>query len=219
MAIIAIGDIHEELKYKELIKDEILDASAVIITGDLTQFGGIKEAAEVLTAFRQLNPNILALAGNLDHPDVEQYFAGIDISLHGRGRMLDDIGFFGVGGCNPSPFNTPNELEEVEIARLLEKGYEEIKDAPYKIMVPHMPPYNSRMDIIHSGIHVGSHSVRQFIEKNQPDICLTGHIHEAVGDGHIGITHILNPGPFGEGGYVKIENDGNKLRAELRFLV
>ena len=149
---------------------------------------------------------------------MEVHLASLGISLHGKGHVVGEVGLFGVGGCNPSPFDTPNELNEEEILAALEKGYEEVKETSFKIMIPHMPPRNTGVDVVHSGLHVGSTSVRRFIEEKRPDLCISGHIHEAVGEDRIGGTRILNPGPFFEGGFVVIDIDGNEVDAELRFL-
>ena len=42
--------------------------------------------------------------------------------------------------------------------------------------------------------HVGSKSVRKFIEKYQPLIGLHGHIHESFASDKIGNTVVVNPG-------------------------
>ena len=47
------------------------------------------------------------------------------------------------------------------------------------VYVIHAPPFNTKLDIINSGIHVGSKAVREFIEKEQPYLALHGHIHES----------------------------------------
>ncbi|MBU1198218.1 MAG: metallophosphoesterase [Nanoarchaeota archaeon] len=47
----------------------------------------------------------------------------------------------------------------------------------------HSPPNNTALDQILGGLykqHVGSFAVREFIEKNQPQLTLHGHIHETV---------------------------------------
>lgn len=48
------------------------------------------------------------------------------------------------------------------------------------IYVIHTPPSNTPLDIIGNEKHVGSFSVRDFIEKYQPYLTLHGHIHETV---------------------------------------
>ena len=47
------------------------------------------------------------------------------------------------------------------------------------VYVMHAPPFNTKLDIISSGIHVGSEAIRNFIEKEQPYLTLHGHIHES----------------------------------------
>ncbi len=219
MNIIAFGDIHQKVSRLNLISDEIAGADAVIITGDLTQYGGVREAREIIEELQALNPHIFAQAGNLDHPEVEGYLAGLGISIHGRGHRVGDVGIFGCGGGNPSPFNTPNELSEEEIGATIKRAYDELKDCPFKIMAPHAPPYNTKVDLTDSGLHVGSKEIRAFIEEYQPDLCLCGHIHEAAGEDFIGVTHVINAGPFDEGGYVFVNVDDSGGNAELRFIV
>lgn len=219
MNIIAFGDIHQKISRLNLISDEIAGADAVIITGDLTQYGGVGEARGIIEELQALNPHIFAQAGNLDHPEVEGYLAGLGISIHGRGYRVGDVGIFGCGGGNPSPFNTPNELGEEEIGATIKRAYDELKDCPFKIMVPHAPPYNTKVDLSDSGLHVGSKEIRAFIEEYQPDLCLCGHIHEATGEDNMGKTHVINAGPFFEGGYVFVNAGDSGLSAELRFIV
>lgn len=44
----------------------------------------------------------------------------------------------------------------------------------------HTPPYNTCMDTLASGSHVGSVAVHKQIMRSQPLITLHGHIHETV---------------------------------------
>ena len=66
------------------------------------------------------------------------------------------------------------------------------------------------------GRHVGSTAIRAFIEKYQPDLCITGHIHEGKGIDAIGRTKIINPGMFRQGGWVDIHINTSYIEAELR---
>jgi len=140
------------------------------------------------------------------------------INLHRNGFIRDDVGIFGVGGSNPTPFNTPTEFSEVEIETFLHEGIDKVKDTKFKIMVPHMPPKDTKIDIISTGAHVGSQSVRDFILKHKPDISLSGHIHEARGRDKIENTIVFNAGMFREGGYVVITKTPERLSAELKVL-
>jgi len=215
MKIIAFGDIHEHLGNIKKIK-EISEASSVIITGDLTNRGGIEQAKKIIDFLKQYNPNIYAQAGNFDRKEVEDYLIEQEISLHGHAFILEDIGIFGVGGSNITPLNTPNEYEENEIASFILQGYQKIKDIPFKLFVSHAPPFNTKVDVLQSGLHVGSTAVREFIEKYQPDVCVTGHIHEAKGEDYIGRTLIINPGMLKNQGYGEISKERGVLKAVLK---
>ncbi len=55
----------------------------------------------------------------------------------------------------------------------------ELSNPKKTIYAIHAPPFNTSLDIISTGTHVGSKAVRQFIEKEQPPLTLHGHIHES----------------------------------------
>ncbi len=215
MRIIAFGDIHMEYGALQAVSG-FASADLVIVTGDLTNFGNREAAHQVISAIRSINSNIYAQPGNLDDASVMAYLNELGINLHGRGFLLNDIGVFGVGGSNPTPFNTPTEFSEEEIGRLLSQGHTSVAHASIQIMVPHAPPYNTAADLIPNGMHVGSKAVREFIERVQPDFCLTGHIHEARSVDRIGRTVILNPGMFGSGGWIELQNESGVWSAVLR---
>ena len=218
MKIISFGDIHEDLNNLTLLKNEMESADLVIVTGDLTNFNGRKEAERVIDEIMKYNENVLAQLGNLDQPEVNDYLTEKGINLHRNGFIRDDIGIFGVGGSNLTPFNTPTEFSEDEIETFLLEGIDKVKDAKFKIMVPHMPPKDTKIDIITAGAHVGSQSVRDFILKHKPDIALSGLIHEARGSDTIENTLAFNAGMFREGGYVVITKTPEGLSAELKVL-
>ena len=215
MRIIAFGDIHMDLE-KLVDIPALKSADLLLLTGDLTNFGGRTDAQRILTAISAANPNILALPGNLDQPEVSRYLQTEYISLHGNGIIRDNLGIFGVGGSNQTPFKTPYEFSENEIARLLEQGFTKVAAAHRHILVCHAPPFGTAADRLSNNSHVGSRAIRTFIEEQQPDLCLTGHIHEAKSVDSIGSTKIINPGMIGQGGWIEIEFDGNTLTAELK---
>jgi len=215
MKIIALADIHGRLGHLRRIENELAGADLVLLAGDITQFGGAESASQVLEAVRALNPRILAVSGNVDRPEAAQFLEDEGISLHGRGRMVGDVGLFGAGGSDMTPLGTPNEMSDEDLLALLERGHAGIMDAAVKILVTHAPPRKTKVDRMFLGLHVGSASVRAFIERAQPDLCLCGHIHESRGTDEIGRTRILNPGPFFKGGFARVEIDEKGVRAEL----
>jgi len=88
-------------------------------------------------------------------------------------------------------------------------------DRPF-IFVSHSPPSNTPLDVIYSGKHVGSVSIRNFVEKwSEKGLLIAafhGHIHESPKRSgaiqtKIGGTLCFNPG------------QGNGRGAEFRYIV
>jgi Icc-related predicted phosphoesterase len=214
--LVCFGDIHMAFRAIERLEPTLREADWAILTGDLTHFGDPPEAFRVVDAVRQFCPNVLAVTGNLDMPQVIDAFRAAGISLHGEGRRLGSLGVFGCGGSNITPMDTPTELEEAELERVLERGHAAVADAPRRLMVCHTPPHDTRLDRLMDGRPVGSPAVRAFIEARAPDVAVVGHIHEGRGTDRLGRTLVLNAGALREGGYVVIDDDGTTLTAELR---
>ena len=213
MRMMAFGDIHEYIHTLPSLAEPLRRADLILVTGDLTRWRGPDTAEKVLQAIREYNPNILAQVGNTDTWETHHYLNRLEINLHGQGYRFGNLGIFGVGGSNLTPFYSPTEFSEEEIAEVLMTGYAAVADAPYKLLVAHCPPYHTKEERIFSGRHVGSTSVRQFIETYQPDICISGHIHESAGEDYLGATHVLNPGMLVQGGYVTVSYSEATLTA------
>jgi Icc-related predicted phosphoesterase len=193
----------------------IASADHIIITGDITNFGSSLDAEAVLNRLYTINKNIMGVAGNLDQPEVADYLEDIGLSLHGKGKIIDGLGIVGLGGSNYTPFKTPYEFSEQKLTDLLVTGLSQVGEAKDFILVSHTPPYETRTDKLLSGKHVGSTAVRNFIEQNQPLLCLTGHIHESRGQDYIGKTLVLNPGMIRDGGYIEVLFENGKISASL----
>ncbi len=216
MRIVSFGDVHMSLRTVERLAPELKAADLVIVSGDLTNFGGRDDAQRALAAVRQHAAAVLALSGNLDKPEVIDFLREEAVSLHGESRRIGDVGIFGCGGSNRTPFHTPTELSEEEIGGLLERGYAAVADAPHLLMVCHTPPVQTATDRVAGGQHAGSPAVRAFIETRQPEVCITGHIHESAGEDRIGRTTVVNAGAFDDGGYIVVENHAGGLVATLK---
>jgi uncharacterized protein len=189
---------------------------AAILTGDLTNFGEPEDAFQVIDAVRAHCPTVWAVTGNLDMAWVIDALDAAGVSLHGDGRRVGDLGIFGCGGSNITPMDTPTEFEEDELRAILERGHAAVADAPRRLMICHTPPFDTRLDRLMNGTPVGSPAVRAFIEAHRPQVCVVGHIHEGRGVDRVGDTLVLNAGALRDGGYVVVEDDGARLRAELR---
>lgn len=217
MKIVSFGDVHMAIAQMSKIAVELASADLIILSGDLTNFGGRTDAARVVYAAKSYCPQVLALPGNVDRPEVIDFLQTEQVSLHRENRRLDELAIFGCGGSNLTPFHTPLEYEDGELGAILADAYVGVAGTLVQLMVCHTPPHATKLDRLTNGTPVGSQAVRQFIELHQPQVCITGHIHESPGIDRIGRTKILNAGPFAAGGYIVAWCKGGTLDAELRF--
>src|SRR5690349_4432472 len=190
MKLVSFGDVHMATRNLERMNGELRDTDVIVISGDLTNFGGAGDAAKVLHAARKACPRVLALPGNLDRDEVIPYLEQEQVALHGRGTVIDGIALFGCGGSNITPFHTPTELTEDEIYDTLRRGYEEVKEKRPLVMVCHTPPFQTKCDRLMNGTAVGSTAARRFIEEVKPEVCISGHIHESAAMDRIGPTTV-----------------------------
>jgi hypothetical protein len=206
----------------------IKEADLVILNGDLTNYGGPKETKTVLDDIMKINPNVLAQFGNLDCRDVDDYLEKLGINLHGQARLVQrEVCLIGVGGSNFTPFHTPSEFPEKEIAQLADRAFRQGKEfislaEPLhnrkipRILISHVPPFDTEVDKLHNGKHVGSKAIRSIIELYQPELCITGHIHEAKGMDTILKTPVYNHGMLRQGGWVTIDIGQSQLEITLQ---
>jgi len=217
MKIVSFGDVHMAITQMSKIAIELASADLIILSGDLTNFGGHTDAAKVVHAAKSYCPQVLALPGNVDQATVLDFLQTEQMSLHREHRRLGELAIFGCGGSNITPFHTPLEYEDNELGVILAEAYVGASAALLQLMVCHTPPYATKLDRLTNGTPVGSWAVRRFIEQHQPQVCITGHIHESPGVDHLGRTKILNAGLFAAGGYIVARYEDGTLEAELRF--
>jgi len=217
---IGIGDIHDDLAALGRLSGiaDLAAAAGILISGDLTVLGDAAKARRVLDAARRLGLVLGAQIGNMDRADVDTFLSAEGVNLHATGLVTPPgVGIFGVGWSTPTPFGTPSEAGEDRIAAWLDTAHAAVAGCERQLLVCHTPPLDTAVDRVRSGMHVGSRAVREFIERVQPDVCLTGHIHEARGEDVIGRTRIVNPGALSDGHYARIELDpAAGLTAQVR---
>lgn len=214
MQILHLTDIHGNYSKINQIP-ELKTSDLVILSGDITHFGHKKDIDDIISFID--HRNVYAVTGNCDHDDVEDYLREKEIIIKTEGTKINNLVFIGLGGSLPCPGKTPKEFPEEYYDRIL-KEYSSLNSTNEPlILVTHQPPYKTRNDRIFYGVHVGSKSIRKFIENHKPLVCLTGHIHEGKGIDSIGSTKIVNPGPFRNGNYAVINiNSDNEVEVELQ---
>lgn len=211
LRLLATTDYHGNVEAvrKTALKAKEYDVDVVVVCGDMTHFGSVEQIRELLSILKTSKCTVLFVPGNCDPPGS----AGVsdrDIEcIHGKCMQVDGITFLGVGGSSPSPFDTPFELGEGEIAEILEQGYKSCQGGVAGVLVSHSPPRYTKVDMAFTGEHVGSFSVREFVERAKPRLVLCGHIHEASGTDRIGDSVVINPGPARHNRCALIELNAN----------
>lgn len=216
MKIMALTDIHSKLGFVDDVAGDLEAADVVLLSGDITMFGRRDSAIEVLDAIRQYNKTVLAVMGNCDFPEVEEYLAEEGMCLHRNHKTLDGITFVGLGGSLACPMPTLNEWTEEQVRDHLGVASQDLPTETSVVLVSHQPPSDTVVDLAGIGKHVGSSAVRSYIEARQPLVCFSGHIHEAQGIDAIGETKLINPGPFMEGRYGWAEISDGTCTVEAR---
>jgi uncharacterized protein len=208
MKIAYIVDVHDRFDAVPQAMSEMGPVDVLVVGGDITTGGSPDDAARAVDGWLGLAPRLLALAGNMDSPAIDTRLADLGVGLDGRGFAFGDVGVLGVSAAPVSPLHTPYELDDDELERRLEAGFTEVKDCRVRILCPHAPPRDTACDRLRGGEHVGSGVIRSFVEREQPDLVLCGHIHESRGRDSIGRTQVVNPGPVLAGHYAVVEVDG-----------
>jgi Icc-related predicted phosphoesterase len=205
MRLLILSDLHGRDTRLQAILAEAGRRDGIVFVGDLTRRWNDGTAGRLLETLEAGGGRILALPGNMDDPALATLMERRGISLHGSGIVMEGTGFFGVGGSNPTPFHTPFEIAEDDIARLLARGYESVKNAERKVLVSHVPPAGCRLDRTGLGVHAGSPAVRRFIKEHDIGLCLCGHIHEAAGEEDVDGVRCVNVGAAHNGRYALLD--------------
>ena len=217
MRIFQVSDIHGSVESAERIPEKAkeLNAELIVIAGDITHFGGISEAEEILEIISRAGLPIFFVSGNCDSPELltwnpEKFNA---VNLNAKTEKFSGYSFIGVGGGS-GKFGTLTELEEDEFEEVLKRF-----DLPPEslILLTHSPPYGTEVDFTGTK-HIGSTAVRRFVERVQPILVCTGHAHEGRGITKIGRTTVVNAGPAKNGFCAIIDVDGDLVRLELLTL-
>lgn len=160
------------------------------------------------------NDDVTEVMAVMDRSDTRQF-----IGCEDRAVQLDDRHIMvSMPYVNPTPWNTPREASEPDLAKRIEAVAGDLPGYDDAIFNFHAPPKDSTLDtcpqldwttdppaqLVTGGQPVlygaGSEAVRDAIERYQPLLGLHGHIHESQAAAKLGRTLCVNPGSeYGEG--------------------
>lgn len=199
LKILAASDIHGDTTQINKLADqaEKEDVDLVVLCGDLTMFETSTD--NIIGPFAKKNKKVLLIPGNHETVATADFLAELyephARNIHGYSVKYKDVGIFGAGGAtNVGPVPP---IEEDEMFDLLKKGFDKIRYLSKKIMVTHIQPADSKMDV--SKFVPGSDAVKKAVNQFKPDILLCGHVHEAEGlEEKVGKTRVINVGRKGK---------------------
>jgi len=190
--LLVFSDIHNDARALERLMK--IDADYYFAAGDLVNWGrGLDKMGEIM---KPRASQVYVLPGNHEsEPDIAAFCSRFGfVNFHGGVIEIEGTQVAGLGYSTPTPFDTPGEYGEEEMAERLSK----FNDLKNLVMICHAPPLDTALDRIHEGLHAGSRAVRDFIDREQPDHFFCGHIHEAEGVVvEMGRTRAMNVGKKG----------------------
>ena len=203
--IIAFTDFHGRQdvcrKAGQLISRE--KPALIVVAGDLVNYDAYL-AKQLLFDMAQGGHPIYFVPGNMDDRELGEWTGNELVHpLHGRREQINELCLVGLGGSPVGSFKSPFGFTEQDATRLLNDLAEKCHQDK-TILVAHCPPKDTKIDRVASGEHIGSISVRKFVEKTQPLLVISGHVHEAQGVDKIGKTTLVNPGPAHHGHFARI---------------
>jgi Icc-related predicted phosphoesterase len=208
----------EEYREYEGHQDRIDDLFDVLAKERLAEWIALAEERLAGTSVQ-----VFLCGGNDDTDEVLSALDEVpqDRVVHAENRVVpvdDEHVVVTVGYSTPTPWETPRERTDPEIADVIDKLMAEVDDPSRAIFNFHCPPLDSTLDTclkldasvwpptpeLENGQPVyfgaGSQAVADALASYQPTVGLHGHIHESRGMTSYGRTPAYNPGSeYGEG--------------------
>lgn len=219
MKALIISDIHGNTETIEKLDQQFKEADCVFFAGDFAEFDKAETGLPALEALCKKHEVIFAVIGNCDEPEFVAELENRDICVERQMSFFEGLAIAGSGGGTKFTGTTPNERTEEDIIAdyrmITDQGEQKWNNL---VAIMHNPPKDTDCDMIPGGIHVGSQALREFIEKYEPLLVVTGHIHESAGVSKIGATTVVNPGSLAEGKFAVTEIEKNNGTFEIKSL-
>jgi len=194
MNILAFGDTHgssDALK-KVIQKAKKKNVDLLVCAGDISMFE--QDLEKILKKLDKIGKPILIVHGNHESEKSLKVLCNKTknlVFIHKGMLKLKDIVFIGFAGDGFS-------LKDPGFEKWGKKIQPHLKKKDKVVLLTHAPPHKTKLDQILDS-HVGSKSIRKFIEKVDIILAVSGHIHDTTGaEDKIKGTKVVNPGPFGK---------------------
>jgi Icc-related predicted phosphoesterase len=184
---LAVADIHSRASALRAVRAGVERHSpdAVIVAGDLTNYG---DAAEIRRILEGVPGRVLAIPGNLD---VKRAFETGIAQSHAESLVGRRVEIHGVAVAGLFPALTRCE-----------------------VLVVHEPPWGL-LDDVGGGRHIGFPEHLEALERLRPKVLLCGHCHESPGMVNHGGSTVINCTLGSGGSGALVELDGDRVAARL----
>ncbi len=189
--ILAASDIHDSKSAVEKLAKKALEKKVdiVILAGDIHSYHEGDE--NILEPLIKTKKKLLFVPGNCESHAEHEHLKKSMKSIHGYYVTYNDVGIAGIG----SPDWT---LEHDDMDFLMIKKQMEKMKPHKKILVSHLHAAGTMAENFGFLGGKGDDVLRYAVEKFQPDLLISGHIHEAEGiEDKIGKTHVVQVGRRG----------------------
>ena len=210
MKFLVLSDLHGKKSTLEWVNPMIVkeNIDCVLFLGDAVEMPcAAQESADMISLIEC--KRVLAIPGNIDSPELVNILDSVAENMHGVGKQVGDIYIAGLGGSNPTIFDTPFELQEDEIYSKLDAISKE-----GMVLMLHAPAYGFN-DVIPTGMSVGSKGALDIVNKYRPRLVLSGHIHESFGKKESNGTVFVNPGALKDGRCAIVSIEGDTIDVRL----
>ena len=189
MKLLAFADVHASTEALDALAKKAKQADVLVCAGDFTVF---EEGIEmVLQRLDEMGKTVLLIHGNHEESSLVRQLCKLFKNItyiHKKAHSFKGYVFVGHGGGGFA-------LTDKSFERFA-KNVKLPKKAKI-VFVTHQPPYNTKLDYIWD--HHGNKSYRAFVEKKQPILAISGHLHETQGKKDtVGESKLINPGPKGK---------------------
>jgi uncharacterized protein len=205
MRILNISDIHG--RFKDFKLETLPDVDAVLVAGDLTNFGTnpphqylaeataeLEQAKMWFEALSQRCAKVFWVQGNHDIGVPDDFLDPFAMNIRDKSVILEHDGLkFRLRGVSQTCAFSNSDWSK----RWAYTTADPLKDLKafsfdhHDIVLSHSPPYKC-LDTTKSGAHIGSPGLRRYILKHQPILVVCGHVHEAAGVEMLGQTTVTN---------------------------
>lgn len=211
---IVFGDIHGEEVFISRLENYLDTAcldkdgngyttDAVFIIGDICERGTVAAAKDVIDVLKKRRLPVFAVQGNVDPKETKEILEKEHISVDKRMRIFEPhrtkgcFKILGLGGRIIGP-GEPLHASQYSITEdEAERFFNNFDIGNDTILLTHFPPYK-HFDMVTSGKRIGSKTLLRVIEKRQPLLSISGHVHEQYGSKKIGRTAVVNVRPAKE---------------------